>query len=102
MLCVANAVISDYSCIIYEAAVLKKPLYFYTYDYAQYMSKRDIYIDYKKEMPGPICDTATELAQALSAKYYDYVKLEQFLNRYVEVTGNETENIVNLIFDHIS
>lgn len=102
MLCVADAVISDYSCIIYEAAVLKKPLYFYTYDYEQYISRRDIYIDYKKEMPGPICNTAAELVQALSSKTYDYIKLDQFLHRYVEVSGNETENIVNLVFDHIS
>ena len=101
MLCVADLVISDYSCIIYEAAVLKKPIYFYVYDYDHYMSARDIYIDYMKEMPGPICKTATELVTAISSGKYDHDKLERFLHKYVEATGHETENIVNFIFGQI-
>ena len=37
MLYISDIVISDYSCIIYEAALLNIPLYFYTYDYEKYM-----------------------------------------------------------------
>ena len=103
MLLVADAVISDYSCVIYEAAVLMKPLYFYTYDYDEYMSTRDIYMDYRKEVPGPMCDDAASLAAAIDdMDAYDYDRLASFLKKYVSVTGHETEDITEFIFDHIN
>ncbi len=102
MLLVADAVISDYSCIIYEAAVLMKPLYFYTYDYDSYMSTRDIYMDYKKEIPGPMAGNGESLAEALdNIDNYDFDRLDAFLHKYVQVTGHETEDITKFIFDHI-
>ena len=102
MLLVADAVISDYSCIIYEAAVLMKPLYFYTYDYDSYMSTRDIYMDYKKEIPGPMAGNGESLAEALDdIDNYDFDRLNAFLHKYVQVTGHETEDITKFIFDHI-
>ena len=102
MLFIADAVVSDYSCIIYEAAVLMKPLYFYTYDYDAYMSTRDIYIDYKKEIPGPMCSDGRSLAAALdSIDQYDMEKLSSFLKKYVSVSGHETEDIVSFIFSNI-
>lgn len=103
MLFIADAVVSDYSCIIYEAAVLMKPLYFYTYDYDSYMSTRDIYMDYKKEIPGPMCPDGRSLAGELShIDSYDMDRLASFLKKYVSVTGHETEDIVHFVFDHIS
>ncbi|MBQ3281912.1 MAG: CDP-glycerol glycerophosphotransferase family protein [Eubacterium sp.] len=102
MLLVADAVISDYSCIIYEAAVLMKPLFFYTYDYDSYMSTRDIYMDYKKEIPGPMEGDAAALAKAIDGmESYDYDRLSAFLHKYVHTTGRETEDITEFIFSHI-
>lgn len=102
MLFVADAVVSDYSCIIYEAAVLMKPLYFYTYDFDEYMSTRDIYMDYRKEVPGPMCPDGKSLAEALDRiDEYDYDRLSSFLKKYVSVTGHETEDIVEFIFSNI-
>lgn len=99
MLFVSDVVISDYSCIMYEAAVLNKPIYLYTYDYDEYMRTRDIYMDYRQEVPGPICDTADELVTAIDRGNYDYDKLDIFLNKYVYMGSNhETEDIINFIF----
>lgn len=99
MLFVCDDVISDYSCIMYEAAVLKKPIFLYAYDYDDYMATRDIYMDYKAEVPGPICYTADALMDSLNRNTYDYGKLDRFLNKYV-YTGSphETQDIVNFIF----
>lgn len=102
MLFAADAVISDYSCIIYEAAVLRKPIYLYAYDYDEYMADRDIYMDYPAEMPGPICADACSLIAAIKDGSYDYDRLETFLNKYVFMgSDHETEDIVDFIFDHI-
>lgn len=101
MLFISDIVISDYSCIMYEAAVLNKPIYLYTYDYDEYMRTRDIYMDYRSEVPGPICDTAEALSSAINQGNYDYEKLGRFLNKYVFMgSAHETEDIVNFIFDH--
>ena len=46
-------VISDYSCIVYEAAFLGIPVYFYNFDMDKYLKERGLAIDYYKEIPGP-------------------------------------------------
>lgn len=102
MLFISDYVVSDFSCIIYEAAVLERPLYFYTYDYEHYMETRDLYIDYKKEMPGPICSTAAETIQAIAEKSCDLKKVRTFLNKYVTPQSNcETKDIIEFIFAQI-
>lgn len=101
MLFIADYVISDYSCIIYEAAIRKLPLYMYTYDYDRYMSTRDIYIDYRKEIPGPICSTAEETVCAIENSSCHPEDVEKFLNRYVSSKSvHETQDIVDFIFSH--
>lgn len=101
MLFKADIVISDYSCVIYEAALLDAPLFFYAYDYDEYTSKCGLYIDYKKEMPGPICSDANELAKAIAAPY-DMDRLKHFCDKYVSPENHdETESIVKFIFDHL-
>ena len=102
MLFAADMVISDYSCIIYEAAVLGKPVYLYAYDYREYMADRDIYMDYMAEMPGPVSGDATSLMSAINSEAYDYSKLRSFLNKYVYMgSSHETEDIVRFIFSHL-
>ena len=99
MLFIADYVISDYSCIIYEAAIRKLPIYLYTYDYEHYMGTRDIYMDYKKEMPGPICSTAAETVRAIENDTCRPEEVEKFLNRYVSSKSDqETQDIVDFIF----
>lgn len=99
MLFVSDYVISDFSCIIYEAVVLKKPLYFYTYDYDNYLSTRDIYIDYQKEMPGPICNSPEEILDEIKKDSCSLEAVEKFLNKYVTAPSNsETKDMVDFIF----
>lgn len=102
MLFIADYVISDFSCIIYEAAIRKLPLYFYTYDYEKYLSTRDIYMDYKKEMPGPICSSAAETIRAIENNLCDSKDVEAFSNKYITRSScHETEDIVNFIFNNL-
>lgn len=102
MLFACDYIISDYSCIIYEAAILKRPIYLYDYDYREYMGSRDIYMDYKKEMPDTICTTAAETVQAIENNICDPEDIENLLHKYV-YTGSqhETQDIVEFIFNHL-
>lgn len=102
MLFISDIVISDYSCIMYEAAVLGKPIYLYAYDYDEYMATREIYMDYKNEIPCPICGSANELMETIDNTSYNYNTLDSFLNKYVcTESQHETKDIVDFIFNRI-
>jgi len=81
MLSIADKVISDYSCVIYEAGVLNIPLYFYNFDMEKYDVARGLAIDYN-ELPGYTSSDPKTLVESLN-KEYDYNYLKQFINKYV-------------------
>lgn len=98
MLFVADYVISDYSCIIYEAAVLQKPLYFYNFDMELYTGGRGLAIDYDNELPGTISGDAKEIIRAIERADYDMEELKRFADKYVRPVENATGNIVDFIW----
>ncbi len=75
---VADFVILDYSAVVFEAVMLGKPLYFYTFDYDAYMENRDVYIDFRKYVPGMIAETPGELMSAIDSGTTHTEKLEAF------------------------
>lgn len=91
MLTCADKMISDYSCVIYEAGVKNIPLYFYNYDMANYDVARGFVIDYD-ELPGFKESDAKALVESIE-KPYDYDYLKSFINKYVENTVNCTEKM---------
>lgn len=102
MLSVADYLISDYSCIIYEGAILDIPLYFYTYDYDEYTKIRSIYMDYPNEIPNKMSSDPCEIFASIEADDYDFKKHKQFLRKYVNYEQeNITESIVDFIWDNL-
>lgn len=99
MLFITDKLISDYSCIIYEAGVRNIPLYFYNYDIADYDVVRGLALDYN-ELPGYTSSNANELSKLLE-KEYDYEYLEKFIHKYVENTKDCTTKIVEEIKKHL-
>ena len=95
MLFIADKLISDYSCVIYEAGIRNIPLYFYNYDIDKYLKSRGLAIDYD-ELPGFKEKDAKKLAIDLDKKY-DIEYLKKFINKYVENTNDCTKKIVKEI-----
>ena len=95
MLFIADILISDYSCIIYEAGIRNIKLYFYAYDLEEYEKNRGLALDYN-ELPGYTFKTGKELSEVLEKKY-DKIYLKHFINKYVENSTKCTEKIVKLI-----
>jgi CDP-glycerol glycerophosphotransferase (TagB/SpsB family) len=72
-LAVADAVITDYSAVTYEATLRNIPLVFWPYDIGDYTEDRGLAVDYEAEVPGPIVGSATEAVRtALSIGPPDY------------------------------
>ncbi|MGO3152468.1 MAG: CDP-glycerol glycerophosphotransferase family protein [Galactobacter sp.] len=99
-LAVADLVITDYSAILFDAAVRGLPVYFYVYDLEQYREDRGLFFDYDSDMPGPVCRTASEVAQAIAAGGADSHDIEEFRSDFMAAAdGSATQRLAELILD---
>ena len=97
MLYVADYVITDYSAIMYEAALANKPMYFYAFDYNTYTEGRSFYIDYEKLAPGPILKEPDQIVANILKGDYDLDRVRAFANKYIENQNNCTKSLANLV-----
>lgn len=62
---ISDVLVTDYSSVFFDYAILNRPMLFYLYDYAEYRDKmRDFYFG-TDVLPGRIVSTQPELAGAL-------------------------------------
>ena len=62
----ADALVTDYSSVMFDFAVTGKPMVFFTYDLEHYRSSlRGFYFDLSAQAPGPLCRTTAEVVDAL-------------------------------------
>lgn len=80
---IADAVILDYSAVMFEVALLGKPMYFYTFDYDSYMRNRDVYLNFRKDIPGVITGDVEELLQAIERHASDSNRQMAFRDQMV-------------------
>lgn len=99
MLAVSDAVITDYSAITYEIALKGIPVYFYAYDKESYLDGRSFYLDYDRDMPGPIFTDAVSLAEALleGTDEEQIEKEKAFADEYITKQSGCTREIADFI-----
>lgn len=78
LLHVTDVLITDYSSIIYEFSLLRRPMLFYAYDKAAYAATRGFHRDYEAVAPGRICETFDALIDALRSNDYELWKVDRF------------------------
>ena len=84
-----DTVITDFSGISVEAALLKRKLYFYLYDKESYEKEVGLNIDlYEEPISDYVCETAEQLADKLKEEY-DYSLVEAYKNKYVDFDTND-------------
>lgn len=99
VLSACDCVITDYGAITIEAAVIKKPVYFYMYDYEEYISRNGLNLDPHDEFPDSVFDNAQELVRAIEDGGYDFDHYERFRKKYLPdpAKGRATDKITRLI-----
>lgn len=97
---ISDKIVTDYSAMIFEAAVINKQIYVYQPDAISYSDNVGLNMDLSKESIGEyIAFTENELVGKL-AKPYDIKKTEEFCNKYIEAnTDNCTGSICDLIYE---
>lgn len=103
LLLVADILVTDYSSIIFEYAILKKPMIFYAYDQAEYGNKiRGFYYDYNNYVPGVIVRKREELIRCIQDKVYLQYSYEGFINEYLEYKdANAAQRIYEAVYKSI-
>lgn len=98
VLSVADCVITDYSAITIEAAVLGKPVYFYLFDYEDYLGHNGLNVILPDELPSCVYTEAEALAEAVCKNKYDHEEYKRFCEKYLpDMSGRATDKISDLI-----
>ena len=102
LLAVCDCVITDYSAITLEAAVLKKPVYFWLYDYNEYMENNGLNLDLQKVCAPYVYHDLEELVDNLRIEKYNTEFLDDFRVKYLpSQMGSSTNSIVQLIISKL-
>lgn len=101
ILFISDVMITDYSSVMYEFSLLRRPMYFYAFDQRMYENSRDFYEPYEETVPSPsvIVKTFPALLHALDdTDNYDYDALDRFVRKNFKYTdGKSTDRFIDEI-----
>ncbi|MCR5691370.1 MAG: CDP-glycerol glycerophosphotransferase family protein [Eubacterium sp.] len=100
LLQVADCLITDYSSIMFEFYLLKKPVFFFAYDLAEFEKEgRSFYEDYRQFVPGPVCLNQEELVEAMEDYKWDEARWQAFCqDNYKYLDTGARDRVFSLIF----
>lgn len=98
---VSDILITDYSSVFFDYAILKRPIYFYMYDKKEYADQlRGFYLDIDKDLPSDYFEDEEAMLHSIKNNDYNYEKLLAFHNEFNEFEdGNASKKVINHIFD---
>lgn len=107
---VTDALITDYSSIIYEAATAEIPIYLYTFDLDRYLERRGFIIDFMKDIP---LEKYRKPAELLERVYEDVKRKmlegtekrpdasQSFIEKYVQPGAGNTRRLAELVLRNV-
>ncbi|MGN0105996.1 CDP-glycerol glycerophosphotransferase family protein [Methanobrevibacter ruminantium] len=101
LLILADILVADYSSIMVDYTILKKPAILFDYDLEDYLYKeRGFYFDYEEMVPGKIVYNIDELIEAIKEEDFRLEKMEEFLKlQFGEFKPNSSKLILDYILD---
>ncbi|MPY54587.1 bifunctional glycosyltransferase/CDP-glycerol:glycerophosphate glycerophosphotransferase [Streptomyces acidicola] len=104
LLALADGLITDYSSVMFDYALLDRPMFFFAYDYEEYVHEgRGTYFDLLERAPGPVVRTEDDLYAALGSLQEQSAKYSGARRRFVADfgeydKGHAAESIVDQFF----
>lgn len=99
-----DILITDYSSVFFDYAILNRPIYFYMYDLEEYAKDlRGFYLDIYNELPGKIYRKEEEMLKDISNSIFDFNKLSSF-NSYFnnKEDGYASKRVVDILYEDIN
>ena len=98
---VSDMLITDYSSVMFDYSLLRRPILFYTYDLDKYKNElRGFYFDLTQEAPGPIVTTTSELITQIKNYHMEEYQTayDAFHDKYNHADdGTASKQVVDLI-----
>lgn len=98
---VSDMLITDYSSVMFDYSILKRPMFFYCYDLEEYKDNlRGFYFDFLEEAPGPVVLTTQVLIEEIKNYNKDEYRLkyEAFHRKYNHADdGNASKKVIEII-----
>lgn len=96
---VCDTMITDYSSVIFEAALLRKKTVFYCPDFDSY--ERNFYLEYPDDLPGEVVTDFSKLVETIRRAEVNK-KTEDFIEKELSACdGNSTKRIAKVVTDHL-
>ncbi|CAM3954219.1 CDP-glycerol glycerophosphotransferase family protein [Mesobacillus thioparans] len=98
LLFITDILITDYSSVCFEFALLNKPMLFFAFDVEEYVRTRDFYYEFHSFIPGPLVRTAEEIVQKIQLRNFNMEKIEPFVRYFFDdLDGKSSERVVDQI-----
>jgi CDP-ribitol ribitolphosphotransferase len=95
LMLVSDVLVTDYSSVIYEFALLGRPIAFLAPDDGAYDEERGFYFDFRREAPGPIADTTEQLAELIRDGAFDLERVRAFARASFDTpVGGSTRRLI--------
>ena len=78
LLLVSDVLVTDYSSVIFEFALLGRPMVFFAPDRAAYEAERGLYVEYESFVPGPVFSTTEAVASHIRGGAADEERVRRF------------------------
>ena len=102
LMLISDMLITDYSSIMIEYAILNRPIIFFTYDLEDYLAnERGFYYNFKTTVPGPIVYSSDELINIIHDDDFDRSRISEFAKTQLDVIdGKSSERIVDFLLNN--
>jgi len=98
LLLITDILITDYSSVCFEFALLGKPMLFFAFDAEQYIEERGFYYDYYDFIPGPLVRTTREMIEIIKKENFEMKKIDSFVEYFFDDTlGSASPNVVDQV-----
>ena len=99
LLFVADILVTDYSSVIFDYALLNKPIIYFMYDIEQYEGGRGLYYELEEYLYGPIVKTTNDLIMAIKEEKNFKIERQKFMDKFMSACdGCATERVCHWIW----
>lgn len=103
---ISDMLITDYSSVFFDYAILKRPIIFFTYDLEEYQDVlRGFYLDLEEDAPGPVVRTTEQVIQEIIELSHNPAKTDHYLSDfhhrfcYLE-DGNASKRVIESVLNN--
>lgn len=102
LLTISDYLITDYSAIALEGAVINVKTLYYVYDYELYEKENGLNIDLYKEMPLCVYEDINDIYKVINDNLYQINTLKKYKNKYLDnIKGDSSKIITDKIFEYL-